>query len=383
MDYEPKIVHYLKVFFSDKDKLKKSISEPRLIRVAEYIKKYESVGDKEFKTDIQLILQIYRDVYNLLGDDILKILIRQDREIVNYNNIWDTKRNQVKKLKDTSDKFESFETSMHLIGDLIEGIIKSHFKEIYQLVYFKEKKEMIKESKIEQAKLGDVNDFLLNHCDSNLKNLFQTLYPIEYKLSNWRNLVQHKNYVIIDQNIELNFVTKSTHTTHLLSFEETLNYYSQINRTANILQLVRNIFLFDINNEKNVIDETEYKKVINTIPTVKQTLLIKDLETVLLSINLELKSYDKGEDTILIYVQDQKEVSEHYFNNNIIYLSSLLYNVWEIFKTDNTIIKYSDVNSLPICTIKTDSAVCEQVQTTNNINILAEKFNVYFHARPD
>lgn len=377
MDINKRTEKHLKGFFDDKNKINKLLLDPILINAASFIDRYESDGDLNFRKDISEVINIYKNIYDMIGNEIRLILINQDKDLVNENNIWHRKQEKLQALHRSSDNYDTFETAVDLIGDIIEGMIKYHFREIYQLMYYSSEKKFLAEDKFLKIKLGTLNDCLLNKCKKHLTHLFMTSLPVQYKFSNWRNLAQHKNYIIDKDSISLSFESGGTVTEYSLTREDILKYYTEITRAANVFLLARVIFITDL--PKEVSDSViEYsKKVSDSLPAIKQELMIKDLETVLLSQGLEIESFDDEKDTVVVFIKE-KEAGENSIPR-INFLTCTLYKVWEIFRKKTVKIQYMDFHSNPYYLLRVDEEICNQIERTGNLYLISGKFDLIFY----
>lgn len=372
MDIGACIKKYLENFFEgNTDRL---LTDPILIRAISMIGSYEDNGDLNFISDLYEILEIYENVFKLIGTDILLIIMRQDRDMINDNNIWHKKRDKMEVLQKEEDNYDVFETAIDLIGDITEGTIKYFFRELYQLMYYSRKKEFIEEEKITRLKLGVLNNELLNNCEHHLTRLFQTSLPVKYKFSNWRNLAQHKNYIISDDNIILYFNIKGVETEYVLSIEDIIKYYAEIVRAANIFQIARVMFLTNLPRKVSNQVLNYARKNKKMLPKNKRELLLKDMEIVLSTKELVIDLVDDSKEVVIVTIKDKKKRVDLFCH--IPYLTYMLYNVWEIFRRQSVKIKYIDSEAQLCYMISVDQELCKRIEETGNIELIKENFDI-------
>ncbi|WP_314062507.1 hypothetical protein [uncultured Vagococcus sp.] len=365
----------LKGLFTNEDKLDKASTDPLSIRVASFISNYEKVGDIHFKKDLLEVVKVYRQGLNAYGPDILTFIIGQDKDIANDNNLWQKKHDQISKLYDNSDPYDTFETALNLIGDMAEGMIKYHFRELYQIIYYLENGYKVEISILKKMKLGVMNDYLLIKCKPSMSHLFQTGLPVQYKISNWRNLAQYKNYIIDGLKAELIFEIRGNKNSHELSTDEILIYYAEITRSANLLQLARALFIADFTGEVTELSKIEMMKIKESIPAIKPELLIADFEITLSLMSLRFDSYDESKEMIIVHINETEEESKYL--SNFIHLPFILYKVWEIFRKSQVKVEYRNCKSEPQYLLKANGIVCEKVKNDGDLSILHEEIIIF------
>ncbi|MBP1042382.1 hypothetical protein I6N95_15285 [Vagococcus sp. BWB3-3] len=365
----------LKGFFANEHQLDKASVDPLSIRAASFISNYEEAGDVDFKNDLLEVIKIYRQGLDTYGPNILTFIIEQDKDITNENNLWQKKHDQISKLYDNSDPYDTFETALNLIGDMTEGMIKYHFRELYKIIYYLENGYKLETGKLKKIKLGVMNDYLLKKCNLNMSHLFRTELPVRYKISNWRNLAQHKNYVIDGLKAELRFETGRKYISHELSTDEMLRYYAEITRIANLLQLARELFIADFTGEITELSKIEMMKLKESIPAIKSELLIADFEITLSLMNLRLESYDESKELIVVYIDETEEESKYL--SNYTYLPFILYKVWKIFRKSQVKVEYRDYKSEPYSLLKMNGMTCQKVENEGDLRLLYEEISIF------
>ena len=241
-------------------------------------------------------------------------------------------------------------------------------------MYYSRKKEFIEEEKITRLKLGVLNNELLNNCEHHLTRLFQTSLPVKYKFSNWRNLAQHKNYIISDDNIILYFNIKGVETEYVLSIEDIIKYYAEIVRAANIFQIARVMFLTNLPRKVSNQVLNYARKNKKMLPKNKRELLLKDMEIVLSTKELVIDLVDDSKEVVIVTIKDKKKRVDLFCH--IPYLTYMLYNVWEIFRRQSVKIKYIDSEAQLCYMISVDQELCKRIEETGNIELIKENFDI-------
>lgn len=280
-------------------------------------------------------------------------------------------------LTTSCDFYEKIDNALSLIGICVEGMIKFHYKEIYQLLVLKNKSKILSDKQLADIRLGVLNDYLLIKCGSELKHLFQTSPPLEYRLSDWRNMILHKNYLVQGDRVIVTFSAGKTEAKFNLSFEDVIKYYAEINRIATVLQIVRTLFLSEevlILSEDTANYAFEQEK---NNPQIKNELLIKDFEIVLASLKIDVEAYIETEANTRIIVKSMLKKTNHV--EVLVYLIPLLYKAWEISRKKKIQILYKEKDGEKICLLEADNLICAEVEQKKDLDIIRENYSVKFY----
>lgn len=189
--------------------------------------------DKAFTDGICHVLKCYKNAYNKSKNEFWDIILCSYDQMINDENKMWTVRKAINTL-DNNDFYEKVLTYMNLIGANLEITAKHITQEIYALVRISKSKN-VDYSEIRKLDFGVIINNILNQ---NLLNNELIIFPLQIKLSDWRNIAYHHSFLVSGDKLKCSFGKKITKEIEL-TMKEFECYVHQIIRTCNIFTIAR------------------------------------------------------------------------------------------------------------------------------------------------
>lgn len=366
------VIEALSPYFLDISAINKFWTTPELLTIFSFLITYGD--DENLEADLLEVLNHYRKAF--LSDEQTAFSVF-DKGFENFSNLENmmssikTKNKQtiltsINSIKDLNkdEIFDLFSEIMDYIGKIIDLSITPQTREIWALINIHKNKQLNFE-KIMTMKFGVV---VQNIIDANtLKNIFLP-GSLGIRLSDWRNISYHHDYVINGNSITCSHNDKM----FTLTINELSEHLHFIVRSLNILYIARLIISFD-NSEKF----TKYKNLDSPL-NVKliDRVLESGLRTGLLTQQFRLDEVTRSDDCVTITVFDLSinSISKDKNLARRIHSSQFLFQVWSQYRSKKVEVNYSTLNDGKCFSSSIESEWCERFSNGDiSIEELASK----------
>ena len=270
------VISRLTPLFCNKDNAEKYWSTAEMLSTFEFIIRY--YHDEAFMQYLQEVLATYRAALERNDEMVMQIFCDSLFDFSQKENMMWTVRENAKQVN-SNDYDESVIRYMKHIGDTLEIGTKHIIAELYAMV-------LIVDGQTPDYEKIQRLDFGVNIQNILAKEKFRSMlltYPLNIKLSDWRNIAYHHTYRIIDKNTIVCTYGKKQQT-FSISFDELLQYAHQIVMASNILNIARCIFVFDY--DKKIADYRSVHPL--TSVRFRQAILEENLRTSMMSMEFYL-----------------------------------------------------------------------------------------------
>lgn len=261
------------------------------------------------------------------------------------------------------DLLEFSEESFGLIGQFLEGIIKSYLRLTVHLGRIVRGKSTLK-ADIIKLDLGGLVDELIS--TTNFPDLLQPP-PWNIRLNQWRNIAYHHNSAV-DGDIVSCWYGKEPNINYVsLSREDTLSVLKCVINIYNIFKNVEIIFIFD-----NLIEYQEacHKLGVTDIP-IRSEVSHLELFSGISSQGFKVLEFSSNSDMSKLTLND---LIEGDVKRRAIHSSQFLYHLWLHTKSKNVAIEYRKISGAPYLISSTTNSVCEKIcDGDEEISYLADK----------
>lgn len=371
-DIKKNVVQALSPYFLDISAINKFWTTPELLTFFSFLITYGT--DKKLHDDLLEVLSHYRKAF--LSDEQTAFSIF-DKGFENFSNIENMMSSMKTKNKQTilasinsvedlnkNEIFDLFSEIMDYIGKIIDLSITPQTREIWALISIHKSKQI----DFEKIKLMKFGILVQNIIDANtLRNIYLP-GPLGIRLSDWRNISYHHDYVINDNSVTCSYKDKQ----FTLTINELSEHLHFIVRSLNILYIARLVISFD-NSEKFV----KYKTLNNPLNTnLIDRVLASGLKTSLLTQQFRLEEVTRTEDCVTITVFDLSinSISKDENMERRIQSSQFLFQVWSQYRSKKVEVKYSTLNDGKCFSSSIESGWCESFSNGDiSIEELASK----------
>ncbi|PKN51327.1 MAG: hypothetical protein CVU55_12915 [Deltaproteobacteria bacterium HGW-Deltaproteobacteria-13] len=257
--------------------------------------------------------------------------------------------------------------NMRLIGQLLEGIIKTYLKLLLELNRFVRGK-INSTGETSNMDLGAVMDELV--ATTNFPDLFCPP-PWHLKLNQWRNIAYHHNAKVEKERILCWYGKKPNINTIILTRSELLDVVKCIFNIYNIFKNVEFIFVFD--------NLPEYQKECKNKGidfNLRDEAEILELFTGINSQGFKIIDFSKEENISKIVIED---LTDEDAKRRAIHSSQFLYQLWFYTHAANLCIEYRLKDGTPYIISKTNEEICRKIAThEEDIVYLAENVEFVF-----
>ena len=304
-----------------------------------------------FKNGIEEILGLYRLALEKNSDLFWDIIISTKDEFANNENLmWNVKSKTPNTVP--NDYYDATMMYMRHIGDTLELSTKLEISELYAVIKIAQNEKPDYEN-IRKTSFGVILNNILEK-----KILLQILktYPINIKLSDWRNIAYHHTYRVDGDKITCCY--GKANKTFLLTIEELHKYAAQIITSCNTIDIARRIFLLD--NMKSL----NNKVAESSKPTDRIPMKVSQLNTTFLTQGFSITDFRITDSVSEITLKDLKNngvLSDEQIKMRKIHVTQFLYPLW--VKIPNTIlrIRYSNCSEETNLIVSVQDNICEDI----------------------
>lgn len=326
-DVKVSIIDSFSPYFTNQDNLKKYAISDLTSNWLAYLSVYKE--HPESLKFIDKVLDIFNGAKEKNQLQAIESYAQWMPEITqSISRFWSLHNNQMKLHQLCIEDF--VEESLYMIGQTIEGLLKSFFKLLLQLNKIKRNKQF-NIAEIKQKDLGVVIDELINTTE--LSEIL-VLQPHDIRLNQWRNIAYHHNSRIVNNEIILGFNKSGDIFEFKITRQELSDVLKRILLIFKLVRISETIFGFDnlgqVQSEISKLDEN----LINIREDSKLLDFYSGIESQGFRI-VELKTSDKN--SILI-LKDLEPYGN--FIKRAIHSSQFLYSLWLFTESKHLIVKY-------------------------------------------
>lgn len=264
---------------------------------------------------------------------------------------------------DELDLLEFSEETFGLIGQFLEGIIKSYLRLTIHLGRIVRGKSTLK-ADIIKLDLGGLVDELIS--TTNFPDLLQPP-PLNIRLNQWRNIAYHHNTAVEGDVVSCWYGKEPNIKYVSLSREDTLSVLKCVINIFNTFKNVEIVFIFD-----NLIEYQEAcKKHGVTDISIRTEVGQLELFSGISSQGFKVLEFSSNGDMSKLTLND---LIEDDVKRRAIHSSQFLYHLWLHTKSKNVSIEYRTMSGVPYLISSTINSVCEEIFDGNEeISYLADK----------
>ncbi|QSO48367.1 hypothetical protein [Alicyclobacillus mengziensis] len=244
--------------------------------------------------------------------------------------------------------YEFSNTVMGEIGRLIEGLIKTQLIELYAMIKVANNKPCDL-SNIQTLDLGVLNT---NICQES--NLTDILYIKNLRLSDWRNIAYHHNYVVQGEFIVCEYGPKIDRKRLSLNRDELSDVLIKCGKIFNLLSLTHKIFFFD-----NLNDIMGNNDTLSPVVDGRHEIWFLVLASAMMLQGFELVDFETSPEHTKIIVKECREDVDP--RERGIHTSQFNYNLWYYSSSRNLSVEYRLRNGSPYLVSRSTSEICEKV----------------------
>lgn len=289
---EKMIFNNLEPYFSDKESLQRNLFSSSILSVYEYILKYSE--DAIFFKGLKDILKCYSDAYIKNPSKVAYIMMEGHEQFSEKENMMWTVRHR--KILESADVYEQIMSCFEHIGNVVEISVRGITYELYAMI------RVIFSKDIDYVKICK-DDFGVAINNIITKGYFDYIFktePMDIKLSDWRNIAKHNSFKVVDKKIECTYGSK-TQTCFSISYDELIQYFYQINRASNILNIAKCIFIYD-----NIDMFQQFRNINRTPIKFRDNMLFNQLKISLMAHGFQLKNIHRNKEIIRMIVCDKQ-----------------------------------------------------------------------------
>jgi hypothetical protein len=362
-DIKQGIIETLAPYFQNHDRLVKYSMTWLITGWVNFLKLQQS---KWHLDNFEKVLKLFNDAKSCDKNHCISIIVEWLPEInQSISRFWSFKNME----RNSNDLIldDYLQENLRLIGQLLEGVIKSYLKLTLELNRLTRGKQYSAAETLSMD-LGIVIDELIS--TTNFSGLFSPP-PWNLKLNQWRNIAYHHSAKVEKERMLCWYGKTPNINTIILTRDELLDVVKCIANIHNIFKNVEFIFVFD--NLPDYQRECENKGVnLNLRDEAK----ILDLFAGMNSQGFKIIDYSKKENVSNMVIED---LTDEEAKKRAIHSSQFLYSLWFYTKSANLSIEYRLKDGTPYIISKTTEEVCKKIATNEKgIAYLAENVEFLF-----
>lgn len=349
-------------FFINKEKLMK-YSTTNLVSDWILFSKYRK--DDFFIKMLNQTLELYQTAMQKNPQDCVGIITGLvNHQLETGNRFWSFVLTEASKSE--LELYEYTFTVMDDIGKIVEGLSKTLLLEFTGMHKVGNDKQVLI-TEIMKQDLGVVNNYLLQ--DSRFSDVFSVN---NIKLSDWRNIAYHHNYLIQGESICCKYGPKENRKTIYLKRDELWNVLTDIVRILDLLNLNHKLFFYDY---EDLILKDFKPEVIEG--DARPEIWFLTLASGLSAQGFEVIDFVTSSDLTRLVLRES--IVDVDTKTRAIHSSQFTYNLWYYSSSKNLEVEYRLANDQVYLISSTTSDICEKIgNKEETLSYLAEHINFNF-----
>lgn len=362
-DIKCKVVNIIGPFFENRKQIEKFAGESQMLSAYHFFLKYKD--DDVFAKGINSVLKFYRKTYKRYQEILWKALFAtQPTNVENENKMSSLKGKKIE--YEDNNLYEYAIQLFSVIESVLEISVKTILQEIYTLIFL-EKQGSINYAEIPKNTFGYVVNAILQ------KGIFKSILVIEpnnLKLSDWRNIAAHRSFFVEKNSIICTLGKNQDRKIRFTRNELDMTYY-YIERSANILNIARCIFVYDY---MDYIPKISPRYQNNFRTKIRK----EQLELELLAIGLKVKYViDNDLNTEIDIFDINDEVTQ---NERINDCNRILIKLWEMSPKDDIYINFYSIMGIKTFRVHADYQTCKAILSgKKDISVIKENNDIIFY----
>lgn len=287
---EKMIFNNLESYFSDKESLQRNIFSSSILSAYEYTLKYSE--DLIFFNGLKDILKCYSNAYVKNPTEVAHIMMEEHEQFSEKENMMWTVRHG--KISGNADRYDQIMSCFEYIGNVIEISVRGIVYELYAMIRVIHNKDI----NYEKIRKDDFGVALNNILTKGYFDYIIKTEPLGIKLSDWRNIAKHNSFKVIDDKIECTYGNKNPNY-FSISYDELIQYFYQVNRASNIMNISRCIFVYD-----NLGIFQQFGSINRKPVKFRDDMLFNQIKISLLAHGLILKDIYRDKEIVKLIVRD-------------------------------------------------------------------------------
>lgn len=272
-------------------------------------------------------------------------------EFANSENLmWNVKTSTPNSVP--ADCYDATMMYMRHIGDTLELSAKLEINELYAI------------TKISQNESFDYKNICKTSFGVNINNLLAKekllhvlkTFPIDIKLSDWRNIAYHHTYYVDGKEITCYY--GKANKSFCITIDELRSYVAQIITSCNTIDIARRIFVFD--NMESLASKIDNLQT----PKDRVPMIISQLNTTFLTQGFLIVDYNVSTIASEIVLRDLKNdgsLSEEEIRMRKIHSSQFLYPLWCKLPNNTLRMQYCNNDKVITFAASIQDEVCEKI----------------------
>lgn len=293
---------------------------------------------------INQILNIFNDAKSVNLDEALNAYTSWYTDMSqSVSRFWSLYNTQSRNIHDLC--IEDFlSESLRMIGQTIEGLLKSYLKLIFHLNRIR-KQKLYNIDEIRSRDLGVIIDELMNVKE--LKDLL-IMPPHSIRLNQWRNIAYHHNSKVVRNKITCWYKQGDNDHDFSITRDELSKVLQRIMLVFKLIRVSEIIFLYD-----NISEIQQKVKRLDLDINIRKESKLLEYTGIIGSQGFKIKELEFDENIALMKLQDMQEYP--YFLKRAIHSSQFIYSLWEFTKSKKMIIEYYIADDENLFTSEIDS----------------------------
>jgi hypothetical protein len=323
--------------------------------------------DRWFLDQFEKCLQLFNEAKSTDKDSVFRVIVDWLPELNDsLTKFWSFKN--LEREHDELESDEFLEDSLSLIGQVLEGVIKTYLKLLLNINRIRTSSSFSFHD-INKLDLGSIVDELIK------KTKFPELFclpPWDIRLNQWRNIAYHHNARVKEGSFICWYGKEPNLKTITLNRAELTDVTSSIMKVFNTFRNVETVFLFD--NLMDFQNECEKRKVSEFL--IREEVRLVELFTGINSQGFKILDFQKNDESAFMVLEDMTEGDS---KRRAAHSSMFLYHLWLHTGKRYLSIDYRDKNGMLILKSKVNDFVCKEIAKRNQgIEFLAEKADFSF-----